>query len=94
MIEPVADEDLATCGQTPKKQKTCKGNCWLMDTPIKSSKGRWLIRIRSCRACGRKTQSICYKSDSEIENIRKDRTKYEQFKRDIEAAANNQTPLW
>jgi hypothetical protein len=84
--------DLPTCGQD--KKKTCKGDCWKMDSPIKSSKNQWLIRLRSCRACGRKVKPITYKTDTEIENLRKDAEKYEQFKRDVEAATKNQKNAW
>jgi len=64
-----------------------------MDTPITASRNRWLIRLRSCRACGRKTQAVSYVSDDFYKSLKKEGGEYDRYKAQVEQAANQET-VW
>lgn len=82
----------ATSGQTGKACKR-NGNCWKLDTPLKASRNRWLLRLRSCRACGRKINPVSYMTNEQLEELKNDKKQFAEFKQQIENASNSST-VW
>ena len=90
------DSDNRAINQRPQvasspQLATCGRNCWKMDTPLRSSKGTWLIRMRSCRKCGRKVLPVTYITDDFYQQLASDRENYDSYKIATEQGFNQKT---